>query len=102
MEDYSKLIARTEDLGRVTRNFASSLETYSMDVDAAINSILSCTRNNGWTGGLADQYDESLKTKLDELKKIANQMMEKKTDLEEKANKYDEFIRTLRTVAQKG
>lgn len=98
MPEYSKLIAKAEDLGRVTRNFASSLETYSKDVDTAIKSILSCTRNNGWTGGLADQYDESLRVKLDGLKKIANQMMEKKTYLEEKAIAYDQFIEKLAEI----
>lgn len=102
MSDYTLLITKTEELGRVTRDFAASLREYERNVRQVSENLRQGADNCGWDGELYQQFLESLSSRLGDLNNTANQMVRVSETLDAAADGYDQYIAALKKAIEKG
>ena len=95
MSNEHDIIARSTELGKITRSFKGSLEEFNQNVDGEINRIdgaIVSANNAGWTGELYDEFRAIFDERLAGLRKLSQKAAELAAELELCAQDYDVII----------
>ena len=89
------IIAKSTELGKLTRAFIASLDEFTDNIDGEISRIdgaISTAGTNGWSGELYDAFSESMGERLSNLRALSRKAVSISERLEECAVAYDRIV----------
>lgn len=99
MSNAHDIIAKSTELGKLTRSFISSLDEFTDNIDGEISKIdgaVSTAGTNGWSGELYDAFSETMSARLGELRSLSRRAVSISERLEECAATYDQIVEFYR------
>ena len=89
------IVAKSTELGKLTRSFIASLDTFTENVGDEIKRIdgaIVGANSAGWSGELYDEFKATFDERLQIIRNLANRADALSDKLEECAEKYDVIV----------
>ena len=95
MSNTHDIVAKSTELGKLTRAFIASLDEFTDNIDGEISRIdgaISTAGTNGWSGELYDSFRETMGERLTNLRNLSQRAGNISSRLEECAQAYDRIV----------
>ena len=93
-----ELLARSENLGKITRDFKSALDVFDDKAINEVRNIRQATNANGLAGDTAEDIRREIEKNLREMEKQVELLKNLSDRLEGKAVQYDKLVAVLRSA----
>ena len=93
------IVAKSTELGKLTRAFIASLNEFTDNIDgeiARIDGAISSAGTGGWSGELYDSFRETMNDRLSNLRTLSQKAVGISERLEECAEAYDKIVEYYR------
>ena len=99
MSNAHDIIAKSTELGKLTRSFISSLDEFTDNIESEISRIdgaVTTAGTGGWSGEIYEAFSETMNDRLSSLRSLARRASSISERLEECAVTYDRIIEFYR------
>lgn len=94
------IIAKNENLGRITRSFMKAIEVFNGSAEKEITQVRAAYRGNGLEGETADAIAASIEEQVKDIERNIGELNNLHDHLDEKAAGYDRLIALMKKAAE--